>query len=101
MRTKPLGNAALVVLASLARGLRYGFDIMDDTGLKSGTVYRALSRLEERGLVRSKWEPARVAAKEKRPRRCYYEITERGAAELSDARESTRALLEKLAPARR
>ena len=64
MKRKPLGNAAVMVLDALARGSKYGFDIMDNTGLKSGTVYRALSRLEELGLVSSKWETARIAVQE-------------------------------------
>jgi len=88
IRKRPLGNAAVLVLAALARGCKYGFDVMDQTGQKSGTVYRALGRLEELGLTRSKWEAARVAMSEGRPRRRYYEITEAGAKELADARAS-------------
>ena len=96
---KPLGNSALIVLASVARGCRYGFDVMDDTGLKSGTVYRSLSRLEELGLVRSKWEAAKLAHEERRPRRCYYELTERGSTQLGEARADARAFVDKLSPA--
>ena len=47
MREPNPGDAALLVLAAIARGSRFGFDIMDETGLKSGSVYRALSRLED------------------------------------------------------
>src|SRR5687768_3376720 len=42
-----------------------------------GTLYKALSRLEEFGLLASHWEDA--AAAEGRPRRRLYELTERGA----------------------
>lgn len=101
MRHRPLGNAAVVVLAALARGVRYGFDIMDHTSLKSGSVYRALARLEELGLARSKWEAASVAVKDKRPRRRYYEITASGERELEGTRESLREFADKLAPAER
>ena len=76
MQHRALGNAAIAVLAALASGYKYGFDIMDHTGLKSGSVYRALSRLEELRFTSSKWEGARIAVQEKRPRRRYYEITE-------------------------
>ncbi|MGH9323297.1 MAG: PadR family transcriptional regulator, partial [Vicinamibacteria bacterium] len=78
MRQLALGDAPLLVLAAIVRGCPFGFDIMDATGLKSGTVYRALSRLEERKLVASSWEDPEVAVREKRPRRRYYEVTEAG-----------------------
>lgn len=96
MRRRPLGNTAVLVLAALARGCKYGFDIMDHTGLKSGSVYRALSRLEELGLASSKWESATVAVKEKRPRRRYYQITKAGNAELANVRESLATLVGRL-----
>jgi len=42
-----------------------------------GTLYKALSRLEEFGLLTSSWEDA--AAAEGRPRRRLYELTGEGA----------------------
>ena len=42
-----------------------------------GTLYKALSRLEEFGLLTSRWEDA--AAAEGRPRRRLYELTGQGA----------------------
>ena len=42
-----------------------------------GTLYKALSRLEEFGLVTSRWEDR--AAAEGRPRRRLYELTGKGA----------------------
>jgi PadR family transcriptional regulator, regulatory protein PadR len=42
-----------------------------------GTLYKALSRLEEFGLLTSRWEDA--AAVEGRPRRRLYELTNQGA----------------------
>jgi PadR family transcriptional regulator, regulatory protein PadR len=42
-----------------------------------GTLYKALSRLEEFGLLTSQWEDA--AAVEGRPRRRLYELTSQGA----------------------
>lgn len=101
MRKVALGNAAVLVLAALARGCKYGFDIMDDTGLKSGSVYRALSRLEELGFASSKWEAASVAVREKRPRRRYYEISKSGKTELANARASLAAFVGQLHPKKR
>ena len=42
-----------------------------------GTLYKALGRLEDRGLLASRWEDA--AAAEGRPRRRLYELTGEGA----------------------
>ena len=80
-----LTRPTTLVLVALARGLRHGFDILDATGLQSGTVYPILRRLEGAGLVRSRWEPAERARAEQRPPRRYYEITGAGAEALQEA----------------
>jgi PadR family transcriptional regulator PadR len=67
--------ATALVLQALDRGHRYGFDIIDVTRLRSGTVYPLLRRLEETGLVRSKWERVTIARSDNRPPRKYYELT--------------------------
>ena len=43
-----------------------------------GTLYKALSRLAERGLVESEWEDPSIAAEEGRPRRRLYRVTGAG-----------------------
>ena len=75
------------------RRYEYGFDVIDRTGLPSGTVYPALSRLERDGLVRSAWEAEAVAHAEGRPPRRNYRITAHGARALSEAASFYRALL--------
>ena len=67
-----------LVLQALARGFHYGFDIMDATGLPSGTVYPILRRLDGEGLLESRWEKHAAAQKAQRPPRRYYGITEAG-----------------------
>lgn len=94
MGSRGLGLSTLTVLYAIAGGCRYGFDIIDTTGLQSGTVYRALSRLEDRAMLRSKWEAANDALKAKRPRRKYYEVTARGERELAAARKQLMALMD-------
>ena len=87
-----LSYAALFVLQALAQGYKYGFDVMDVTGLPSGTVYPALRRLEALGFVASSWEgdaDARIAG---RPRRRYYKLTPQGRRELSQAEARYRAV---------
>jgi DNA-binding PadR family transcriptional regulator len=73
------------VLLALSRGFRHGFDILDATGLESGTVYPILRRLEDAGCLRSRWEDAERAHDEGRPPRRYYELTGSGADALRDA----------------
>jgi PadR family transcriptional regulator PadR len=74
-----------LVLHALANGLRHGFDVIDATGLASGTVYPILRRLEREGLVSASWEEAAIAHEEQRPPRRYYEITAAGKAVLETA----------------
>lgn len=50
-----------------------------------GTLYRALSRLEDMGLLKSRWEDPRVAARENRPRRRFYALTAAGERAVRDA----------------
>jgi PadR family transcriptional regulator PadR len=78
MSRLPLSPALAAVLDALHAGFQYGFDVIDATGLPSGTVYPALARLEHEALVVSRWEDHRIAQREKRPPRKYYEITAAG-----------------------
>jgi PadR family transcriptional regulator PadR len=54
-----------------------------------GTLYKALGRLEEFGLLSSRWEDA--AAAEGRPRRRLYELTGQGARVAGEARDGAAA----------
>ena len=92
MTRKTLGITTVQVLHAVSLGKRYGFDIMDVTGLPSGTVYPALSRLERMGLLRAKWEAHSVARREKRPPRKYYQVTREGSARLKEATRRIRDL---------
>jgi DNA-binding PadR family transcriptional regulator len=85
--TRQIGYATAGLLRAISRGYRYGLDIMEVTGLPSGTVYPTLTRLETRGLVVGTWEAQSAADRAKRPRRRYYKLTAAGRAALA---ESTR-----------
>jgi DNA-binding PadR family transcriptional regulator len=91
-KKKDLPVGAVMILHALARGAEYGFDIIEETGLTSGTVYPTLDRLEKDGLARSKWEDADVARREKRPSRRYFSITAGGKAALVEALDRYRSL---------
>jgi PadR family transcriptional regulator len=88
-----------LVLQALARGYHHGFDILDATGLPSGTVYPILRRLDREGLVTSRWEAEAIARREQRPARRYYEIGPEGRQLLVAAAERYRAL-DAIAPRR-
>jgi PadR family transcriptional regulator, regulatory protein PadR len=60
----------------------YGYNLMETTGLPSGTVYPALRRLEREGLIRCERERQSIATEEHRPPRKYYELTRSGKAAL-------------------
>jgi PadR family transcriptional regulator, regulatory protein PadR len=81
-----LTSATALVLDALARGYRHGFDILEATGLPSGTVYPILRRLERDSLAASRWEDPVKAQRELRPPRRYYELTNPGLALAKRAR---------------
>ncbi len=97
-----LSFTAVSVLHAIARGYEYGFDVIDATGLPSGTVYPALSRLERDGYVRSDWEDEGAAHADKRPPRRYYRMTAPGVRALAAELKRYRALgpVRRVSPAR-
>src|SRR5215208_4314815 len=85
----PLETEILAVALSMLRAgdaTFHGFGLAqtmrEQCGSRSltahGTLYKALSRLEEFGLLTSRWQDA-AAAVEGRPRRRLYELTGEGA----------------------
>ena len=86
-RKRALGAATVAILKALQEGHRFGLDMMEATGLPSGTVYPTLTRMEARAYVRSTWEDSTEAKRAGRPRRRYYEVTTEGAHALSEALE--------------
>lgn len=82
---RSLGYATLAVLRAIRAGAGYGLDIMERTGLPSGTVYPTLGRMEKRGYLRARWENEEAARKDGRPRRRYYRLTVAGEAAVREA----------------
>src|SRR5919112_3086536 len=92
-RRKPgtlLPFEAEILMTALARlrdgeadfhGFGLAQDMREQSGSRAltshGTLYKALSRLEEFGLLTSRWEDAEAAVG--RPRRRLYELTGQGA----------------------
>jgi DNA-binding PadR family transcriptional regulator len=97
----PLEQALCLAATALRRrGLStfHGFSIAKEIQAESdsrlltahGTLYRALGRLEQMGLVTSVWEDAQLAADEGRPRRRLYSITDAGLKAAAEARAAAR-----------
>lgn len=75
--------AVLEALAGAPGDWLYGLEIAAATQLKSGSLYPILARLDERGLLESRWlEPERPG----RPPRHAYRLTGEGRAALKAAR---------------
>ncbi len=69
--------AVLAALAGQPSAWRHGYDLAQETGLKSGTLYPILVRLADRGAVEARWEEGQPAG---RPRRHLYRLTSDGLA---------------------
>ena len=90
----PLRTVEFHILLSLAGGERHGYGIINDIKSRDassvpdvGTMYRALARMAENGLIEAaSRRPAPDAGQE---RRNYYRITARG---LREARAEARRL---------
>lgn len=67
----------LRVLAAEPAVWRHGYDLSRDTGLKAGTLYPILMRLEDRGQLEARWEDSPQPG---RPARHLYRLTAAGLA---------------------
>ena len=76
-RLSPQTLSVLDALAAAPDEWRHGYDVAKATGLKSGSLYPILIRLQERGLLEARWEDE---TPEGRPRRHLYRLTGAGAA---------------------
>ncbi|WP_082497375.1 helix-turn-helix transcriptional regulator [Arthrobacter sp. Leaf137] len=75
--------------AELDRKPMYGFALasaLSGDGGKSltghGTLYKALARMADVGLLETEWEDPEIAVTERRPRRRHYRISSKGVAAL-------------------
>ena len=93
-----LSHTSALILQTIEAGYVYGFDIMEVTGLPSGTIYPALRRLEKDSLILGSWEDRRSAFSQDRPPRRFYRLTRQGKDTLSGALRRY-PLLARLAPA--
>ncbi len=71
-------EAVLAALLDSSAQWRHGYDLSRETGLKSGTLYPILIRLERQGWLEARWEDEPAPGK---PRRHLYRLTGLGAEE--------------------
>ena len=79
-RTRSLSPAARSVLAHLASAgadWSHGYDLCQSAGVKSGTLYPLLIRLESQGYLEDRWQDPTEAG---RPPRHAYRLTKSGLA---------------------
>jgi PadR family transcriptional regulator PadR len=62
-------------------GRHWGYDLSKRSGVRSGVLYPTLQRMLDEGWARDGWEE-QDGVRAKRPPRRYYELTEKGKAEL-------------------
>jgi PadR family transcriptional regulator, regulatory protein PadR len=85
------GVAEQCVLALLARGERYGFELARELGARGqiiaseGTLYPLLARLRRNGLVETSWQESTAG-----PPRRYYHLTRDGELALANFKKQWR-----------
>lgn len=70
----------------------YGLQIIREAGLKGGTLYPILARLEEAKWVTSEWESIDPVAEGRRPRR-YYTLTAEGVRQAVQVRNALMSMV--------
>ena len=91
----PQTRKLLAALLSQRAQWQHGYDLSEQTGLSSGTLYPILMRLSDRGLVESRWEPSRH---EGRPPRKLYRLNPDGVAYAIEHAEFEGVRLGQLSP---
>lgn len=78
VRSRAFSGHARALLAELAEAgsdWRHGYDLAQSTGLRSGTLYPLLIRLEGQGYLEAEWQPPTSPG---RPPRHAYRLTAAG-----------------------
>jgi PadR family transcriptional regulator PadR len=89
----PQGTLDLLILTIVANGPQHGYAIAqrlqrtsnDVIQVRQGSLYPALHRLDNRGLLATEWRQSETGRDAK-----YYRLTKKGRAELERERESWR-----------
>ena len=74
-RSSPQTVALVLVLAAEPTAWRYGYQLVTELGMKSGSLYPILMRLADRGLLDAAWE---TSTRPGQPPRHLYRLTTAG-----------------------
>jgi PadR family transcriptional regulator PadR len=91
----PQTVAVLLALAAAPRAWRYGYELCQELGLKSGSLYPILMRLAERELLETSWETEFPSG---RPPRHLYRLSAPGLALASELAQAAAAAPARLKP---
>lgn len=75
LRRSPQTLAVLSALLGEPREWHYGYDLLREIGLKSGTLYPIFARLQRGGWLQHRWEKPAAPG---RPPRHLYRLTQQG-----------------------
>ena len=75
LRRSPQTLRVLSRLLRRPQSWHYGYDLLQETGLKSGTLYPILARLQRGGWLEQRWEKSSAAG---RPPRHLYRLSRQG-----------------------
>jgi PadR family transcriptional regulator, regulatory protein PadR len=79
-KTHSLIQVAMALMADPC-SRHWGYDLSKRSGVRSGVLYPTLQRMLDEGWARDGWEE-QDGVRAKRPPRRYYELTDKGKAEL-------------------
>ncbi len=89
------GVLDIVILKLLSQQEMYGYELVSELNrrgeslnIKEGTLYPILYRLEDEGLVETRWEQAASRSKPKK----YYKVTEKGIEAMTEAYSQWKAI---------
>lgn len=71
----PMARQLLAILADAADHWSHGYELCRQAGIKSGSLYPLLIRLESQGYLEAQWQPSAEAG---RPPRHAYRLTATG-----------------------
>jgi PadR family transcriptional regulator, regulatory protein PadR len=83
-------KALLTLMLARRSHWLHGYELSEQVGLKSGTLYPILMRLSDRGVLESKWEPS---PHEGRPPRRLYRLTALGVSYAKEQITQVRAVM--------
>lgn len=75
LRRSPQTLALLTALLRRAQAWHYGYELLKATGVKSGTLYPILARLQRGGWLEQRWEKSSAPG---RPPRHLYRLSRQG-----------------------